>query len=122
MFRKALDWDEGGVHAMETRKLIKFGKNSYVMSLPKEWVKQNKLSKGSVLYVAQEPGSISIAPSKLLVEQKSAYIPVENKSIADVEMELMAYYKANYSIFTFEGKELSELSKIFIMISVNKWF
>ena len=32
---------------MNKRKLIKFGKNSYVISLPKEWIEENKLGKGS---------------------------------------------------------------------------
>ena len=35
---------------MEYRKLISFGKSSYVVSLPKSWVVQNKLKKGDLLY------------------------------------------------------------------------
>ena len=34
---------------MEFRKLISFGKTSFVMSLPKGWVVKNKLKKGDLI-------------------------------------------------------------------------
>ncbi len=35
---------------MEYRKLISFGKSSFVVSLPKSWVTQNKMKKGDLVY------------------------------------------------------------------------
>ncbi len=38
---------------MEYRKLISFGKNSFVISLPKAWVRHSKLKKGDLIYVEE---------------------------------------------------------------------
>lgn len=40
---------------MNSRKIIQLGNSSYVISVPKNWVKRNKLSKGDRLLV-QENG------------------------------------------------------------------
>jgi len=36
---------------MEYRKLVEFGKASYVITLPKSWIKRNKLKKGSTVKI-----------------------------------------------------------------------
>ena len=36
---------------MEVRKLIQFGGNSYVISLPKKWIKLHSLEKGDPIYL-----------------------------------------------------------------------
>ena len=52
---------------MEYRKVIGFGKGSYVISLPKGWALKNKLKKGSTLSV--ETGANSMVVSTNLVEE-----------------------------------------------------
>ena len=39
---------------MESRKLIKFGKSSYVVSMPKPWVLNNRLKEGNTLFLIAE--------------------------------------------------------------------
>lgn len=93
---------------METRKLIKFGSNSFVISLPHEWIETNKLVKGAELYLDEKPGSITVTPSAFATELKHAYLPCDGKTLQDLEIELLGYYKTNYSTFTIEGKTLPE--------------
>ncbi len=93
---------------MEKRKLIKFGSNSFVISLPRDWIAANKLKKGADLYLDEKPGSITVTPSSFSTEQKHAYLPCDGKTLQDIEIELLGYYKTNYSTFTIEGKTLPE--------------
>lgn len=94
---------------MDTRKLIKFGKNSYVVSLPKNWVTANKLEKGANLFLEQRSGELLISPTNVVKEEKRAYISCDGKTQEELQTELFAYYKANYSLFIFEGKELQRV-------------
>ena len=45
---------------MEYRKLISFGKSSFVVSLPKSWIKQNKLKKGDLIHFEDEGNNLVI--------------------------------------------------------------
>ena len=53
------------MNTMEYRRLISFGRSSYVVSLPKEWIGQNNLKKGDLVYL-QESG-----PNLLLSKKES---------------------------------------------------
>ena len=39
---------------MDVRKLISFGKGSYIISMPKTWVEKNKLKKGDFISVSDD--------------------------------------------------------------------
>ncbi|MBD3248939.1 AbrB/MazE/SpoVT family DNA-binding domain-containing protein [Candidatus Woesearchaeota archaeon] len=52
---------------MEFRKLISFGKTSFVMSIPKSWVTKNNLKKGDLIALEEEKGDLILSPN---VEQK----------------------------------------------------
>ena len=51
---------------MEFRKLISFGKSSYVVSLPKAWVVQQKLKKGDLIAVDEAGPKLILSKNKLL--------------------------------------------------------
>ena len=56
----------------ETRKLQITGGSTYVISLPKRWVTQNALEKGSSLLVRQEEtGFLSILPPDIGKAEKT---------------------------------------------------
>ena len=59
---------------MNVRKLIRFGKNSYVISLPKQWVDKTKLKKGDLI-------SIDETKEGLVLKTNSAEVKEEPKSI-----------------------------------------
>ncbi len=84
---------------MESRKLISFGSSSYVISIPKAWIEQNKLSKGASVYIDEKPNELVLS-----VHDEGEHVPKEktidalNKSLADIETEIVAAYIKNYDI------------------------
>lgn len=54
---------------MEYRKLISFGKSSYVVSLPKHWLRQKGLSKGDNVSIDVNDTNLIIHPSEQVEEQ-----------------------------------------------------
>jgi len=89
---------------METRKLIKFGKNSYVISLPKDWIDANRLRKGDDIFLDQRPAEILLTATQAAAEEKQAMISCDGKNEDDLRTEILAYYTASYSTFIIEGK------------------
>ena len=70
----------------ETRKLQFTGGSTYIVSLPKRWIDQNQLKKGSVIKLREEEsGLLSIIPSELSVQQtqEEAQTPEPQNLFAD---------------------------------------
>ncbi|MBT3835702.1 phosphate uptake regulator PhoU [Candidatus Woesearchaeota archaeon] len=98
---------------MEYRKLISFGKNSFVISLPKAWIRHSKLKKGDLIYVEEASDHLVLRPhlAKEQEEERKMTIDVDGKTIPLLTRELNAAYIENYREVTFKGKELKEKSK-----------
>lgn len=83
---------------MEFRKLIKFGNNSFVVSLPKSWLEKNGLTKGASLYL--EPNShqliLSAMPIERRAESRSAVIDARAMDINTFRRMLVAHYINNF--------------------------
>ncbi len=47
---------------VEFRKLISFGKTSFIISLPKAWVVKNNLVKGDLIAVEEDNGQLVLSP------------------------------------------------------------
>ncbi len=88
---------------METRKIIKFGKNSFIVSLPKEWVAQHRLRKGSDLYVETKPGAVEFSVAETEPEEHVGRINCKDKSITNLETEISCLYKMGYDSIVVEG-------------------
>lgn len=98
---------------METRKIIAFGKSSYVLSLPKDWLEKNNLNKGDVLYVSEELNKLCLSPA----EDKGEHEPVEikvdtdGKSLDYIKREVISAYINNVNIIYLSGADLKKKSK-----------
>ncbi|MBN2566658.1 phosphate uptake regulator PhoU [Candidatus Woesearchaeota archaeon] len=99
---------------METRRIIGFGRNSYVVSVPKEWISRNRLGKKDVLSVEMpESGELIFtavgeeAPS----EGKEIVIELDDKDGYRVSRELVSAYIANYDLFRIVGRRTPELTE-----------
>lgn len=92
---------------MEYRKLISFGKSSYVVSLPKSWVNQSKLKKGDLIYIEESGPSLVLnkKDDEKASEEKEKVILVDGKPITQIGREVSAAYIRNYRQITFKGKE-----------------
>ncbi len=97
---------------MEYRKLISFGKSSYVVSLPKSWVRQNKLNKGDLIYFEEKDTSLILgAKEQDSTEDRSCTIVTDEKPLTQLRRELNAAYIENYREIIFRGKDLKEKSE-----------
>lgn len=85
---------------MEVRKLIEFGGNSYVVSMPKSWVRKNLLKKGDLLAVEEKDDEITYSANNRAIKKEplSIIIEADNKSIDFVKAEIIAAYLNNYDI------------------------
>ena len=99
---------------MEFRKLISFGKTSFVMSLPKSWIQKNKLKKGDLIGLQEREEGLVLLPKKdkdIESEVKRITINVDGKPINRIQREIGAAYINNFNIITITGKELKDKTK-----------
>ena len=97
---------------MEYRKLISFGKSSFVVSLPKTWVVQNKLKKGDLIYFDEKDNNLFLSfTENKHDEEKKKTIDVDGKEFFQIKRELNAAYIENYREIVFKGKEIKDKSK-----------
>ncbi|MCX6707490.1 MAG: AbrB/MazE/SpoVT family DNA-binding domain-containing protein [Candidatus Woesearchaeota archaeon] len=92
---------------METRKIISFGNSSYVVSLPKDWVVDNKLKKGDSINMENRDGSIvinTLENSERKIEPKPIVIEIEGKGMDMIKTEIISAYLNNYDIIEVKGK------------------
>ena len=98
---------------MEYRKLISFGKSSYVVSIPKPWVIQNKLKKGDHIYI-EESGSNLILSKKESCEKKEnkrKIIDIDKKSPHWIWREVCSGYILNNHEIVLQGSEIKNKVK-----------
>jgi len=98
---------------MDSRRLIKFGKNSFVISLPKDWINENKLKKGDLIFLDNETDELKLLPNKKEYEKelKKTIIEVKNKPIKRIKTEIVAAYLTNSHIIEIKGKLLHKQAK-----------
>lgn len=99
---------------VEFRKLISFGKSSYVISLPKAWIDKSKLLKGSLISVKEDSDNLILSP-KLEEEkpdEKEIVINVDGKEYNQIRREIIPAYINNYHVINLVGKELVEKGTI----------
>jgi len=93
---------------MEYRKLISFGKSSYVVSLPKSWIKQNQLKKGDLIYLEESKEGLILQANyqDKNAEETEIVINVNNKSLKRIQREIIAAYIHNFKKIICVGKEV----------------
>lgn len=98
---------------MEFRRLISFGKSSFVISLPKSWVQRNKLKKSDFVYISEKDEELILRPKAegLEEEKKSITIDIDGKDYFQIKREIIPAYINHYHTITVTGKELRERSK-----------
>ena len=102
----------GAQRKMEYRKLISFGKSSFVISLPKAWINKHKLVKGNLLYLQESETDLIISPKdREEAEDREATINVDGKTMLQITREINAAYIENNRRIILMGKQLEEKSK-----------
>jgi len=97
----------------ETRKLQITGGSTYIISLPKRWVTQNGLEKGSQLLIRQEEnGSLAILPPELGKTERTeeALIKVSPKDNSEALIrKTVSVYLLGYNIIHIRAKDQKEI-------------
>src|SRR3989344_3432259 len=95
-----------GVCMEDYRKIIKFGKSSYVVSLPTDWVKRNKLEKGDSLFINENLNNELVfnpRPFEGRAGKKQITIHIDGKDKSRIKREIVSAYLNNYNIIKTEG-------------------
>jgi len=98
---------------MEYRKLISFGKSSFVVSLPKSWITKQKLNKGDTIYFEEKEDNLLLTTQekRLVPEEKEITILVDGKNISQIQRELIPAYINNFKTIILSGKEIKDKAK-----------
>ena len=98
---------------MEYRKLISFGKNSFVVSLPKAWVRQSKLKKGDLIYIEVNDQNLVLSKNETdkVNLDKVQTIDIDGKSLNLIAREVNASYISNYRTIILKGKDIKDKIK-----------
>ena len=97
---------------MEYRKLISFGKSSFVVSIPKPWINKQGLKKGDVLYFNENENNLILSTEeKEMYEDKEKLINVDGKTISQIQRELIPAYINNFKKITLSGKEIKDKAR-----------
>jgi phosphate uptake regulator len=90
---------------MATRKLMAFGNSSYIVSVPKDWVKKNNLKKGDELRVDEKPHELVFSAKEMHESKKEEIvIEAEGKPSNQLKTEVTSAYINNFDIITVLGK------------------
>jgi len=80
---------------MEIRKLQLIGGSSYMVSLPKDWIRINELKQGDEIYLRVEDSVITLYPKRFKEEAKIAKVEIEGLPLQD-ERFIRRYIYALY--------------------------
>jgi phosphate uptake regulator len=101
--------------AEETRKLQFTGGSTYILSLPKRWITQNQLKRGSVIKLREEEGGLlSIIPTDTTIQQQrldEATIRVTLKDSPDsIIRKTVSTYLVGYNLIHIKAESQKQLS------------
>ena len=71
---------------MELRKIMSLGKSSYVISIPKSWLRSNDLNKGDTVSLDVQPdGSLVVHPTlEERDQEREIHIPIDANEVEEV--------------------------------------
>jgi len=93
---------------MEFRKLQVTGKSSYIVSLPKNWIKKNEIKKGDELAILEDADGLLRISSVRKAETKQKLIPeiaIDNLSKAELQAIIIGNYVAGLEGFKMIARE-----------------
>jgi phosphate uptake regulator len=99
----------------ETRKIQFTGGSTYIISLPKNWITQNQLKKGSFIKLHEEEGgSLTIVPPSAKLKKKLDEATIMVRADDDTEMinrKIVSAYTSGYNSIHIKSDKLQLSSK-----------
>ena len=96
---------------METRKVIGFGNSSFVISLPKGWLRKYNIKKGYKVYLKENGNGALELTAQFKDEepvQKKITISCEGKNQERIQREIIASYIKDYNTIEVNGKSINK--------------
>ncbi len=98
----------------ELRKIQFTGGSTYIISLPKRWIEQNQLQRGSMIRLREEDGgTLSIEPNSARIqdEQNEAFIKISAKDSSDLIIrKIISAYLVGFSIIHLKAESQKQIS------------
>lgn len=104
--------------SIDIRKLISFGKGSYIISMPKGWVEKNNLKKGDLISISDEGVELTLSASQKekKLEALETSIDSKGKDLEFLKAEIVSSYLNGYDtiniIFDSHSKEAPKIKDI----------
>jgi len=93
--------------ATESRRLIKFGNSSFVVSLPKEWIEKNRLKKGEAIFFSENSSNEIVLSCKAYKdESKETVLNIDKKDKKSLEKEIISLYIRGCNPIVLTGKNI----------------
>ena len=94
---------------MDYRKIIQLGDSSYVVSMPRKWIEENKLKKGDIVVIQEEDSNIIIRLEEQKTVEKPKEIVIEFGDMRDFQEKFTYAYISNYNTIKIEGTKLKKI-------------
>jgi phosphate uptake regulator len=105
---------------METRRVQRTGKSTFVVSLPKKWATINSIEAGSIVYISQDGnGALTLSVDRS-EQDLTAKLDIGDKSGEPLIRDIIACYVAGYRNIDITSKHMSPAQKMDIRRIVNK--
>lgn len=105
---------------METRKVQRTGKSTYIVSLPKSWASKNGLQSGSVVYILQSDNGSLMLMANRSEKDLSIKLEIGDKVGEPLIRDIIACYVAGYRTIEISSTRLSADQKKDLHQIVNK--
>lgn len=92
---------------METRKIQFTGRSTYLVSLPKGWVKARKLKVGDLVYISENPdGTLSLSARAQRPDPRVvATLEIDGLTPEMIERRIIAHYIRGFDVLNIKSKE-----------------
>ena len=103
---------------IDVRKLISFGKGSYVISMPKRWIEKNNLKKGDFISVSDDGFELILSASQKeeKLDVREIDIDAKKKDLEFLKAEIVSSYLNGYDtiniLFEDYNKEAPKMKEI----------
>jgi phosphate uptake regulator len=105
---------------MDTRKVQRTGKSTFIVSLPKGWATRNGISAGSIIYVTQsDNGSLTLSTDRSERDLR-AKLDIKDKSGEPLVRDIIGCYLAGYRTIEVASAHMSSAQKKDLHQIVNK--
>ena len=103
---------------IDVRKLISFGKGSYIISMPKSWIQRNSLKKGDLISVNDDGFELTLSANQLEKKSdvKDISIEAKGKNLEFLKSEIVSSYLNGYDtiniLFDNDSREAPRIKDI----------